>query len=184
MQHPGKMFFLNGIKASAIKGCSKGISCKNHQNSMNESHSRFIKKQKCVSICCVNEQGKPYCFSSYYALNAEENLLYFKSAADTSHIKFMKRNPVIAGTILPDKLQVLVVQGIQFQGLFLCSHDNTAHDASKLYYRKFPFALVIPGEIWTIQLTQIKMTDSTKGFGNKSAWVRAEPAVLHAPFIT
>jgi hypothetical protein len=35
-------------------------------------------------------------------------------------------------------------------------------------------ALAMPGHIWTIQLTEIKMTDNTLGFGKKIAWSRSE----------
>lgn len=137
---------------------------------MHESISQFIQKQKCASICCVNETGAPYCFSSFFSFNASNGLLYFKSSADTNHIKIMLKNPDVAGTILPDKLQVLVVQGIQFQGFVLSLDDELAKDASRLYHSKYPFALAIPGVVWTIQLTNIKMTDSSKGFGNKISW--------------
>jgi uncharacterized protein YhbP (UPF0306 family) len=34
--------------------------------------------------------------------------------------------------------------------------------------------LAIPGETRTIQISHIKMTDSTKGFGKKITWNRDE----------
>jgi uncharacterized protein YhbP (UPF0306 family) len=141
---------------------------------MNESITCFIEKQKCATVCCVDEKGQPYCFSCFYAFNAEEGVLYFKSSDRTNHIKLMKENPVIAGTILPDKLQMLVVKGIQFQGVFLLQQHEFTKDGSKHYHSKYPFALAVPGEVWTIRLTHIKMTDSSKGFGNKIDWIRAE----------
>ena len=42
-------------------------------------------------------------------------------------------------------------------------------------------ALAVAGEIWTIKMDSIKMTDSTLGFGKKITWER-EPenqAVVH-----
>ncbi len=137
---------------------------------MNEVITGFIGKQKCSSICCINEEGSPYCFSSFYAFNDKEGLLYFKSSADTNHIKMMKQNPVVAGTVLPDKLRLLIVKGIQFKGILLSQQVELTKDASRHYHSKYPFALAVPGEVWTIQLTHIKMTDSSKGFGNKITW--------------
>ncbi len=139
---------------------------------MNESIIRFIEKQKCASICCVNEEGNPYCFSCFYAFNAEEGLLYFKSSADTNHIKLMKTNPVIAGTILPDKLQILSIKGVQFQGLLLNEQHDFSNDEFKRYHTRYPLAFAIPGEVWMIQLNHIKMTDSSNTFGKKIQWQR------------
>lgn len=146
-------------------------------NNMNEHISQFIKKQTCAGICCVNTKGYPYCFSSFYAFNDEDGMLYFKSSADTNHINYLKVNPEIAGTILPDKLQTLVVKGIQFRGILLAQQDALANHAAKYYYSKYPFALAIPGEVWTIKIHTIKMTDSSIGFGKKIIWDREEVLV-------
>ncbi len=137
---------------------------------MNESISKFINEQKCVNICCVKNNEFPYCFSSFYAFNEAAGLLYFKSSAETNHINIIRTNPAIAGTILPDKLHPQLVKGIQLRGIVLSPGDEIAADASMHYYSKFPFALTLPGSIWTIQLIHIKMTDSTKGFGKKISW--------------
>lgn len=143
---------------------------------MNEHISQFIKKQTCASICCVTKCN-PYCFSSFYSFNEEEGLLYFKSSADTNHINYLKVNPEVAGTVLPDKLQTLVVKGIQFRGILLAQEDALANYAAKHYYSKYPLALAIPGEIWTIKIDSIKMTDSSIGFGKKITWDREEVLV-------
>ena len=45
-------------------------------------------------------------------------------------------------------------------------------DAYILYHRKHPIALAIKGEVFTIRLDSIKMTDSTKVFGKKIFWNR------------
>lgn len=50
---------------------------------MNETIMRFLQQQSCATICCVDERGKPRCFSCFYAFNREEVLLYFKSQADS-----------------------------------------------------------------------------------------------------
>lgn len=78
---------------------------------MNETIIRFLQQQICATICCVDEQGKPWCFSCFYAFNREKKLLYFKSSADSYHSTLMKGNPFISGTILPDKLNRLLVKG-------------------------------------------------------------------------
>lgn len=139
---------------------------------MNKTMIEFIKAQTCASICCVDEQGMPYCFSCYYVFNAEKNLLYFKSHADTTHIRILLNNPVTAGTILPDQLHKLATKGIQFTGQLLPARDDRTKDASLRYHKKFPIALAIPGKVWTLLLNQVKMTDSSKTFGQKIKWER------------
>ena len=145
---------------------------------MNDHIIQFIKKQTCASVCCVNEQGNPYCFSCFYVFNSEAGLLYFKSSASAYHSTIVSNNSSIAGTILPDKLPVLMVKGIQFTGSILPDQHPFTQQAVLHYYKKNPAPLAMPGELWTIQIDQIKMTDSTLGFGRKITWNR-EAAVLH-----
>jgi hypothetical protein len=139
---------------------------------MNKTMIEFIGTQTCASVCCVDEQGAPYCFSCFYVFSAEKNLLYFKSHADTKHIGVLLKNPVAAGTILPDKLNKLAAKGIQFTGQLLPLKDDRAKEASILYHKRFPIALAIPGKVWTLLLLQVKMTGSSKAFGKKLKWER------------
>jgi uncharacterized protein len=136
--------------------------------------SDFIKKQKVASVCCVDEAGLPYCFSCFFAFNEDECLLFFKTNSDTHHAKLLKNNKNIAGTIMPDKLNVLAIQGIQFQGYVLQANESEQKHAGRHYHAKYPFALAMKGDVWTIQLTSIKMTDNTKGFGTKLNWTKDE----------
>ena len=141
---------------------------------MNETIIRFLQQQSSATICCVDVHVKPYCFSCFYAFNHLDGVLYFKSSADSHHSILMKKNPFIAGTILPDKLGKLIVKGIQFEGIVLDAQHPFAKRASNYYYKNNFLALAIPGEIRTILISYIKMTDSTKGFGKKIIWSRGE----------
>lgn len=141
---------------------------------MNEKIIQFLQQQTCATICCVDEQGKPYCFSCFYAFNIEKGLLYFKSSIDSHHSVLMKKYPFIAGTVLPDKLNSLLVKGIQFEGIVLDELHLLTKQSSNYYHKKHLMALAIPGKTWAIQIDRIKMTDSTKGFGKKITWSRDE----------
>ncbi len=134
--------------------------------------ARFIEKQNSATICCTGNTGNPYCFSCYYALNLKDGLLYFKSSVEAYHSILLKENPVIAGTILPDSLNKLKIKGVQFTGELLDSQDPLVKDAYMLYHRKHPMALAIKGEVFTIRIDSIKMTDSTRVFGKKIFWDR------------
>ena len=139
---------------------------------MNENITRFLQQQTCATICCTHEDNKPYCFSCFYAFNYKDGLLYFKSSASSYHATQMKKNPFVAGSILPDKLSKLVVKGIQFEGIVLNEDDPLAKQASSIYLKQHPIAMAIQGEIWTIQINHIKMTDSKLGFGKKITWFK------------
>jgi uncharacterized protein YhbP (UPF0306 family) len=141
---------------------------------MNENIIQFLQKQTCATICCVDEQGRPYCFSCFYAFNIEKGLLYFKSSIDSHHSVLMKKNPFIAGTVLPDKLNSLLAKGIQFEGIVLHELHFLTKESSHYYHKKHLMALAIPGKTWAIQIDRIKMTDSIKGFGKKITWNRGE----------
>ncbi len=144
---------------------------------MDQSIVQFIEKQKSCTVCCVDEVGNPYCFSCFYVFNAEQGLFYFKSSATSKHCGILEKNPFVAGTILPDKLNVLVIKGIQFEGMVLPSHHFLVDEASSFYHKKIPAALTISGDIWIVKIENIKMTDSTFGFGKKICWSRSEKEV-------
>ena len=139
---------------------------------MDKKIFRFIEKQKCATVCCVDEQSNPYCFSCFYGFNSKEGLLYFKSSPTSRHSEIILKNPVVAGTIMPDRLNLLLVKGVQFEGIVLEKYQFIAKQASTFFHKQNPLAITIPGEIWTIQLTNIKMTDNSMGFGKKIYWRR------------
>ena len=141
---------------------------------MNENISSFLHQQTCASVCCIDEQGYPYCFSCYFSFNSADGLLYFKSSTGSRHAAMLKNNPMIAGTVLPDKLNTLLVKGIQFDGRVLPANHPLALRGSIYYHKRFPLALAVHGETMTIMISNIKMTDSTRGFGKKINWCREE----------
>ena len=141
---------------------------------MNENTIRFLQQQTCATICSVDESGKPYCFNCFYAFNSKNGLLYFKSSSDSYHSKMLKLNPWVAGTVLPDKLNILMTKGVQFEGLVLNEQDALSQNAPWFYHKKYPLAVSIKGDICTIQLNRIKMTAGMKGFRKKHVWYRDE----------
>ena len=141
---------------------------------MDDDITYYLQNQSVVTICCVDEYGNPYCFPCFYAFHAKEGLLYFKTSSSSYHSLLLAKKPEIAGSILPDKLNVLALKGIQFEGIVLSPDDFLMQNSSRYYYQKYPLALVIPGEVFAIELTGIKMTDGAKGFGKKITWKRTQ----------
>lgn len=127
----------------------------------------FIQKNKVASISCVDEDAGTYSFSCFYAFDKEEMKILFKSSSKTHHVVLLKINKNISGIILQDKISLLSLQGIQFKGFF---NDDVSEELKKIYYKKYPFALSMQGEIYCIDFYQIKMKDNTHVFGEKLEW--------------
>jgi uncharacterized protein YhbP (UPF0306 family) len=132
----------------------------------------FISGQTAATVCCRNAEGELHCFNAYYAFDKDRTFLYFKTSEETKHMAWLAQHAVVAGTILPDKLNKLQVKGIQFTGRLLPADDAAASHAQKHYYLKYPFALAMPGSVRTIAIHQMKMTDNSLGFGTKLEWAQ------------
>ncbi|MEO6833566.1 MAG: hypothetical protein ABI378_13285 [Chitinophagaceae bacterium] len=145
---------------------------------MNDKILGFLKSQTAASICCITENNEPYAFSCFYAFQEKDSLLHFKSGTSTYHSQILLKNPLVSGTIMPDKLNKLATKGIQFSGIALAETDSLCVDAFKTYHSKFPLALAIKGIMWTIKLAQLKMTDNIGGIFRKHTWQRGEQDVL------
>lgn len=76
----------------------------------------------------------------------------------------------VAGTIYKDSDTIVQRKGIQFTGLFISFTKSGLKYANEVYYKRFPFAKMLPGKSWGIQLDYIKMTASSLGLGKKQIW--------------
>lgn len=134
-----------------------------------ESIKGFLVKNRVATICFTNEQNMPYCFTCFFVISGEHPTLVFKSSYGTAHEDATRFENKIAGTVLPEKVDLLKIKGVQFTGHTL----NEAEIDQKLvsdYYNKYPFGRVMPGYIWAVKLLAIKFTDNTRVFGQKTLW--------------
>lgn len=145
---------------------------------MNEEIRTFLRKQKIATICCVDEQNNPYCFTCFYAFQLQSFLLIFKSSATSRHVQLLQEKQQVSGTILTEKHGVFPGAGIQFCGI-LCSQpaEHLLQAGKEYYYSKFPLALSVSGEIFLVKLEAIKMTNSGKIFGKKISWKRSDAEI-------
>ena len=141
---------------------------------MDDVITYFLQNQSVVTICCSDEYSNPYCFPCFYAFNAKKGLLYFKTSSSSYHFSLLAKKPEIAGSILPDKLNVLALKGVQFEGIVLPPDHFLMNNSSGCYYHKYPLALIIPGEVYAVQVNGIRMNDGAKGFGKKITWQRTQ----------
>lgn len=132
----------------------------------------FLKKQTVASVCCVNGLNEPYAFSCFFAFNATDKLICFKSVETSYHSKIILQNPKVSGTILPDKLNKLVFKGVQFTGEVLSQNDPMCKNAPGIYYSKFPYATAMHGIVWTIKVDRLKLSGNHVGIIKKLSWER------------
>lgn len=135
--------------------------------------SDFLQKQTNLTICTVS-QTEPYCANCFFVWDSVLESIIIKSSKDTRHITEALTNNHVAGTILPDEFQIGKIKGIQYSGNFKIPTEEELTHCKEKYYNKFPLARLIPGDIWLINLTRIKMTDNTLGFGKKLIWERQQ----------
>lgn len=139
------------------------------ENILDERIGSFLSSQTNFTLA-VSENNIPYCANCFYAYDAERNRLVFKSKPETTHISIALKNHHVAGTITPDTLDKTRIQGIQFSGMIVQASEDQPEAAKAVYYKKYPFALVISGELWIIKLQNLKFTDNKLGFGKKLNW--------------
>lgn len=137
----------------------------------------FLENQTTLTIAtCLN--NIPYCATCFYTFLEKYNAIAFKSNRDTQHILEAIQNKYVAGTIVPDKSEIGKIKGIQFNGIFVEPTGDLLIEAKKKYYLKYPFAAAFKGELWVVDLTYLKFTDNTLGFGKKMHWQK----VMIPPF--
>ncbi|MCB0756746.1 MAG: pyridoxamine 5'-phosphate oxidase family protein [Flavobacteriales bacterium] len=132
-----------------------------------------------VFTLATSYQDQPYCTPCFYAFDEMDQLLIFKSSVETKHVQDLLKNPTVAGSILPKKLAIGQVKGIQFTGTAKPVQQGLCTDPLKLeqlYYSRFPIARTVDGELWFITLETVKLTDSKLGFGKKLNWSRVRKA--------
>jgi len=138
---------------------------------MDKEILEFIAGNKVATICCT-EDAQPYCFNCYYAFMETEALLIYKSSFSTKHEKILESNQLVAGTIIPEQIDLTTLKGIQFEGELIKEGFDISMKASASYYLRFPFAMAVPGKIYVIEVKKIKLTDNARGFGFKQHWER------------
>lgn len=139
---------------------------------MNKIISTYVLQQQVASVCVVDLNDKPYCFSCFYTFDEKETYLIFKSSLDTYHGPLLTAGVAVSGTVLPGKMNFLGIRGLQFEGNILINQSKATAHAKTLYYQQHPMALATKGSIWIVELLRLKLTDNTKGFGKKFVWQR------------
>ena len=126
---------------------------------------RFIGRHHALTLATVAGE-QPYCSHAFYAYDPERNLLVFAADKTTRHAEEMQANRQVALGIALESKAVGKLQGLQ-----LCGTVREAdEEARKTYIRRFPFAALAELTLWVVEISYMKFTDNTLGFGKKLIW--------------
>ena len=131
---------------------------------------KFLSKHHLMTLA-TSSDNEPYCSSLFYAFLESHEMLVFMSQDNTKHIRDIKYNNKVAGTIAPETT-IAKIQGIQLTGTIEILDGQLLALAKSSYQKKFPMSKLMDGIIYGIELNYIKMTDNTLGFGKKLIWTK------------
>ena len=133
---------------------------------MKERIESFINEHHVMSLATFYMDDISVC-NLFYAYDKESHSFVVASSEDTKHIKHIKQNNAVAGSIVLETKSISKIQGLQFRGEFLQLEDK---ELKKLYFKAFPQSLLMNPTLWQIKVNYFKMTDNRLGFGKKLIW--------------
>jgi uncharacterized protein YhbP (UPF0306 family) len=131
-----------------------------------EKITNFINQHHVLSLATTDLTTISVC-SLFYVYSPQDITFVVASDDDTTHIRHIKNKNNIAGNILLETKTIGKIQGLQFYGEFFLLEDD---ELSKLYFKKFPYALAMQPKLWQIKVSYFKLTDNRLGFGKKIIW--------------
>ena len=129
---------------------------------------KFIGKHHLLTLATVAADGSPYCASCFYAYDKVRNRFVFTSDDTTAHGSHMLNCSKVACNIALETRVVGKIQGLQ-----ICGEARRGDDEARMtYIKRFPYAAVMPLNVWVVEPDFMKLTDNTLGFGKKLIWNR------------
>lgn len=127
------------------------------------------------------ETGGMWCCNLFYAYipptkdvaSDGGGRLVFTSLSTTVHAVNFIANPQVAGSIVLESKVIGRLQGLQLQGVVHRAEalkSESYAEAKRAYLKRFPFAAGMLSDLWVLELTRLKYTDNTLGFGTKLLW--------------
>lgn len=132
---------------------------------------RFLKKHHVLTLATVAD-GTPHCCNLFYAWLEAEQAFVFTSSAETKHAQDALAHPEVAGSVVLETRVVANVQGAQLRGRMYRPEGEALKKAKTRYLKRFPYAVVADLDLWLFEVTWLKFTDNTLGFGKKLLWQR------------
>jgi len=125
-----------------------------------------------VATFTVSDGKDIWSWHALYVYLVEENLFVIASESKTKHIQMLLNggNSVLAGAIALETETIGLIRGVQFKAEIKICNGTILNKYRLRYLKRFPYAVLVGGDLWTIKMTEIKFTDNRLGFGKKLIW--------------
>ncbi len=123
-----------------------------------------------MTLGTASEAGA-YCAPVFYVWEQSRGIFIIKSSRSSRHFREAVASPFVAGSILPDIMEISRIYGLQFTGS--CSDMEGLPEFGELenlYHRTYPEGRSIEGNFLIVNPSYFKLTDNRLGFGAKIIW--------------
>ena len=131
----------------------------------------FINEHHLLSLASSNGDDM-WCASAFYTYNKERVSFIITSDINTKHIQLALSNNLVVGTIALETETIGMIRGVQFKARLIKCSDSLLDKNRILYLKRFPYAILKGGDLWELEITDLKFTDNRLGFGKKLLWTR------------
>lgn len=139
--------------------------------------AEFINEHHVVALT-VSDGKDIWSWHAFYLYLEEENLFVITSESKTRHVQMLLNggNPLIAGAIALETETIGLIRGVQFTANMQMCNESFLNKYRLRYLKRFPYAVLVGGDLWTLKVTELKYTDNRLGFGKKLLWKASDNA--------
>ena len=114
----------------------------------------FINEHHVITLTVSDGKGI-WSWHAFYIYLAEENLFVITSESKTRHIKMFLdgSNSVVAGAIALETETVGLLRGVQLNAVMEICSGSFLNKYRLRYLKRFPYAALVPGDLWTLKVT-------------------------------
>lgn len=95
--------------------------------------------------------------------------MLFASDEKSEHMQHILHHPQVACAIHNETKEVAQIRGIQIKGAVSAASEVEEYS----YIEAYPYAKEVKNKrIWKLEISELKYTDNTQGFGQKEIWKR------------
>ena len=133
----------------------------------------FLAEHHVVTLTVFDGEGI-WSWHAFYVYLPEENVMVITSESKTRHIQMLVSagTGLVSGGVSLETESVGLIRGVQFNGFMKQVQERFLNNYRLSYLKRFPYAILKGGDLWTIRITEIKFTDNRLGFGKKLHWSR------------
>ena len=133
-----------------------------------ETMCRFLNGHHVLSLATSHKESLSCC-SLFYLFIPEEACVLFASDEKSEHMQHILHHPQVACAIHNETKEVVQIRGIQIKGVV----RTATQKEEQSYIDAYPYAKEIKNkQIWKLEISELKYTDNTQGFGQKEIWTR------------